>query len=267
MSVFGFQFPLVLKPTDSSGSKGVTVLNTLDGIESAIAWAKSYSRNEILIIEEFIERGFPDVIGGDIFVWNGKIILYGEMSCLRDEKGRSLIPIGEKRPSGLSQSQMENVHSELQRLIDSLNIHFGEMNIEILLDKDDNVHFLELGPRAGGNMIPLQLSDAMGVDLVKANVLAAMGVAPDLTIHPNDGCFMTFVLHSHTDGNFSHVEYAEEIKSCVYREVIYKKNGDVVEKFDGAGKAIGIVFLRMDDEEKMNDFCRRIDELIKVVLR
>ncbi len=53
------------------------------------------------------------------------------------------------------------------------------MNIEILLDKDDNVHFLELGPRAGGNMIPIQLSDAFGIDLVKANVQAAIGVKPD----------------------------------------------------------------------------------------
>ncbi len=76
------------------------------------------------------------------------------------------------------------VYNELQRVITALNIRFGEMNIEILLDKDDNVHFLELGPRAGGNMIPIQLSDAFGIDLVKANVQAAIGVKPDFVDKP-----------------------------------------------------------------------------------
>lgn len=68
----------------------------MKGFERAITHAINYSRNKILIVEEFIERGFPDIIGGDVFVWNGKIVLYGEMSCLRDNSGRGLIPIGKK---------------------------------------------------------------------------------------------------------------------------------------------------------------------------
>lgn len=63
-----------------------------------------------------------------------------------------------------------------------LGIKFGELNIEILLDKNDNVHFLELGPRAGGNVIPIELSDIFNVDLVEANVLAAMGENPKLQL-------------------------------------------------------------------------------------
>ena len=128
-----------------------------------------------MLVEEFIQRGYPYVIGGDIFVWNGKIVLYGEMECLRDMVRSPLIPIGKKKPAAINEKQKRFVYNELQRVITALNIRFGEMNIEILLDKDDNVHFLELGPRAGGNMIPIQLSDAFGIDLVKANVQAAIG--------------------------------------------------------------------------------------------
>lgn len=142
-----FSFPIIIKPTDSSGSKGVTKLTNMKGFERAITHAINYSRNKILIVEEFIERGFPDIIGGDVFVWNGKIVLYGEMSCLRDNSGRGLIPIGKKRPSGLNQLQTRRVRDELQRIVSLLDIHFGEMNIEIILDRNDNVHFLELGPR------------------------------------------------------------------------------------------------------------------------
>ena len=263
----GLHFPIIIKPTDSSGSKGVTKLDNIDHIEEAINWADSYSRNKILIAEEFIQRGFPEVIGGDIFVWNGKIILFGEMACLRDSGGSGLIPLGEKIPTGMSEKQVENVHRELQRIIEVLGIRFGELNIEIILDKEDNPHFLELGPRAGGNMIPLQLSDVFNVNLVKANVAAAMGMKPELTLDPQKGCFMHYVLHSYKEGLFSDMWYSPEILPFIYRKVIYKKTGDEVEYFDGAGKALGIIFLHFDTYEQMKDFCARKDELVKIVLQ
>ena len=259
-----FKFPIVVKPTDSSGSKGVSTLESLAELGQAIQSADFYSRNKILIAEEFIHRAFPSVIGGDIFVWNGRVELFGEMSCIRDDKGNGLIPIGERRPSGLNAIQVQRLHNELQRLVEMLSIRFGQLNIEVLFDEDNNVHFLEVGPRAGGNMIPLQLSDAYGVDLVKANILAAMGEDPQLKTDEQPGCFMTYVLHSHEYGTFRGVEFSDEILPFIYRKVLYKKDGDSVEAFDGAGKALGIVFFHIDTEERMNGFVARMDELVHV---
>lgn len=264
-----FTFPIVIKPTDSSGSKGVSVLEDLQSFDKAIKWADLYSRNKILLAEEYIKRGFPHVIGGDIFVWNGKIVLYGEMCCIRDYKNSPLIPIGEKKPSGLNSYQIEKVHSELQRIIKDLDIKFGELNIEIILDNNNDVHFLELGPRAGGNMIPVQLSDAFGIDLIKANVQAAMGMEPDfikLPIKEKSGCFMHYVLHSYVCGTFKDIYIDESIGNHIYRKILYKKTGDFIEKFDGAGKAVGIFFLYFDDEYQMNFICDRINFLIKVIV-
>lgn len=265
-----FTFPVIVKPTDSSGSKGVTKLDNWKGLEKAISWADSYSRNKVLLVEEYIQRGFPSVIGGDIFVWNGKVVLYGEMECLRDTQKSPLIPIGEKKPLCASEKQKSNIYSELQRIVTALDIRFGELNIEIILDKNDNVHFLELGPRAGGNMIPIQLSDAYGIDLVKANVQAAMGEKPEFLeqqVKSLPGCYMHYVLHSYEAGFFKGIEIDESIAKNVYRQVIYKKEGDPVEVFDGAGKALGIIFLHFDTVEQMEDFCKNYNSLIKVVLK
>ena len=265
-----FTFPLVVKPTDSSGSKGVTMLESWEGLEKAICWANEYSRNKVLLIEEFIQRGFPSVVGGDIFVWDGKVVLYGEMECLRDMHNSPLIPIGEKKPLQVTQVQKDRIHSELQRIVTALDIRFGELNVEIILDKEDNVHFLELGPRAGGNMIPIQLSDAFGIDLVKANVQAAMGEKPDFLTHSVNalpGCFMHYVLHSYIAGTFEGIEIDEQIAKNVYRQVIYKNPGDKVEVFDGAGKALGIIFLHFDTVEEMEDFCDKHNSFIKIILQ
>lgn len=269
-STENFTFPLVIKPTDSSGSKGVTMLNDWNGVQEAIVWADSYSRNKVLIVEEYIQRGFPSVIGGDIFVWDGKIVLFGEMECLRDVEKSPLIPIGEKCPAQLSNLQRSRIHHELQRIVTALDMRFGELNIEILLDTEDNVHFLELGPRAGGNMIPIQLSDAYGIDLVKANVQAAMGETPDIVnadIQLRSGCFMHYVLHSYEVGIFKGINIDDSIKKFVYREVIYKKEGDSVEFFDGAGKALGILFLHFDTIDEMEYFCNNHNAFIKVILQ
>jgi biotin carboxylase len=144
------------------------------------------------------------------------------------------------------------------------------MNVEILLDKDDNVHFLELGPRAGGNMIPIQLGDAYCVDLVKANVQAAMGIRPDfvdLPLEPNQGCYMHYVLHSYQSGLFKNIEIDQWARKFVYREVIYKKDGDGVEVFDNAAKALGIIFLNFPTAKDMEYFCQNHDSLIKINLK
>lgn len=262
-----FHFPVVVKPTDSSGSKGVTLLDDLSGLKEAVARAGSYSRNGTLIAEEFIRRGFPEVIGGDIFVWDGRIVLYGEMSCLRDSGGSGLIPIGKKKPSGLNALQTKRVHDELQRIISLLDYRFGELNIEVILDREDNVQFLELGPRAGGNMIPIQLGDAFGVDLVRANVQAAMGETPDLHPEARPGCYLHYVLHSYEDGILDRIGFDPELERHIYRKVLYKKRGDRVEHFDGAGKALGIIFIHTDTAERMNDLCGRMDALVRVRLQ
>jgi biotin carboxylase len=258
------KFPIVIKPTDSSGSKGVSFLTTVDELAAAIKHADEYSRNKIIIAEEFIVRGYPYVVGGDIFVESGKIVLFGDMEGLRDDGGKSLIPIG---GNGLNGLQNTNLRRELQHLISALDIKFGELNIEVLIDTENQPHFLEIGPRAGGNMIPIQLSDAYNVDLIKANILAAMGVSVNLNpIEPKD-CVMTFVLHSHKDGIFDSVEFDAEVEPYIYRKCIYKQPGDKVEAFDGTGKALGIIFLRIPTVEQMNDIEHRIDSLIKVKLK
>jgi biotin carboxylase len=264
-----FTFPLVVKPTDSSGSKGVTKLDDWSGLEKAVKWADSYSRNKTLLIEEYIQRGYPSVIGGDIFVWDGKIVLYGEMECLRDLVISPLVPIGEIKPANITISQIRVIHSELQRIVTALDIRYGELNIEIILDKEDKVHFLELGPRAGGNMIPIQLSDAFGVDLVKANVQAAMGVKPDFvdkSIKEHSVCYMHYVLHSYQNGFYRGIEFDAEIEDYIYRKCIYKHIGDTVEAFDGAGKALGIIFLKFPDVETMNRYAEKMENYITYLI-
>ena len=248
------RFPVVLKPTDSSGSKGVSVLTSPEREEfaRALTAAGSFSRNRTLVLEEFIEAVFPRVIGGDIFVVDGRVAFWGLMSCFRDGSLGGLVPVGERNPSGLSPTQEERVRQQVQLLVTSLGLRFGEFNVEIIVGADDVPYFLELGARAGGNMIPVQLSDISGIDLVEANVRYAMGDGSmDVSFGGSDVAVCTYVLHADRAGVFSGVRLSPEWERCVYRTVMYVREGERVEGFDGANKAIGILFLRFADVGEM----------------
>lgn len=145
--VKGFRMPVVVKPTDSSGSKGVSVLSAEAELPAAIAHAAGFSRNGTLICEEYIRRSFPHVIGGDVFVVDGEIRFWGLMSCLRDEALGGLVPVGEYLPSGLAPAQRANVKAVLQRLVTALGLRFGELNVEVIVGENDVPYVLELGAR------------------------------------------------------------------------------------------------------------------------
>lgn len=261
--------PVVIKPTDSSGSKGVSVLDhpDADAVWDALEAAATFSRNGVLLLEEYIRAAFPRVIGGDIFVVDGMVRFWGLMSCLRDESLGGLVPIGERCPSGLSCAQERAVRDQIQALVDSLGLRFGEFNVEIIVGEDDTPYFLELGARAGGNMIPVQLSDISGIDLIEANVRAAMGdAALDVAFDGSDAAAATYVLHADRAGTLAGVDIAPEIAPCIYRTVMYVEPGQPVERFDGAGKALGIFFLRFDDVAHMERLLDGITARIRAVV-
>ena len=259
-----FRFPVIVKPVDSSGSKGVTVLRGPEGLREAMEFAFSYSRCKRVIIEEFIEKAHPYLIGGDIFVWDGKVIVWGLMNCHRDDRVNALVPVGKSYPPELKDSDLDAVKRTIQLMIDKLHIKSGAMNVELVVDKDGKVWPIDIGPRNGGNMIPDLLSLIFGADVVEMTVRAAMGEVPVLDMKAPVPYYATHNLHSDKNGIFKRVVYSDKIRPYIVREKIYKTAGETVEYFDNASKAVGIVFLKFDSPEVMHDILSDINSHITI---
>ena len=73
-SIHKFTFPVMVKPVDSSGSKGVKKVGSVDELETAFEVAWDQSRGKQVIIEEFITMDHKYMVGGDCFVLNGKVV-------------------------------------------------------------------------------------------------------------------------------------------------------------------------------------------------
>ena len=262
-----FTFPVMVKPIDSSGSKGVSKVEKVEDFEEAYKIALDNSRGKNIIVEEFIEQDHPYMIAGDCFVVDGKVEFWGLLNSHRNDKVNPYVPVGTSYPIYISKNRLDLVKKETQRLFDSLDVEFGAFNIEIMIDKNDKLYFIEMGPRNGGNMIPDLLYMATGEDMIAATIESAIGnkYGFNKTIIENK-FISTYVLHSDKDGLFEKVQYKNGIEDKILKEVIYKKNGDRVQYFDGSNKAIGILFFKFDTQEEQMDFTKDPVNWIEVIV-
>lgn len=261
-----FRMPVIVKPVDSSGSKGVTVLRSHEGLEEAVRFAFFFSRSHRIIMEEFVEKAHPYLVGGDIFVVDGKVALWGLMNCHRDASVNPLVPVGKSYPLALSKEQEDAVRQTLQELVDKLSIRLGAMNVELVVDAGGRVWPIDVGPRNGGNMIPELLGYIFDVDVVELTVRAAMGMEVALTAGEGKPFYATHNLHSSRSGTFRGIRFSPELTPCILRQSIYKQPGDRVEYFDNAAKALGILFLKFPDAGTMKRLLSDINSHICVCL-
>lgn len=261
-----FSLPVIVKPVDSSGSKGATVLRDWSDLQKACNFAFSYSRSHRIIIEEFIEKKHKYLIGGDIFVYNGKVILWGLLNCHRDSHVNSLVPVGKSYPLLLDEQDIIKVKKTLQNMIDKLKIKFGSVNVELVVDKYGKVWPIDVGPRAGGNMIPDLLGLIFGVDVIEMAVLTAMGETIENKVHKGIPYYATHNLHTKENGVYKTIKFSDELENKIVKKFIYKNPGDRIEYFDNASKALGIIFMKFDNKLEMDKILNDINLLYKVVI-
>lgn len=262
-----YSLPVIVKPVDSSGSKGATVLHSWDGLSDAIDFAFSFSRAHRIIVEEFIEKKHPYLIGGDIFVADGKVTLWGLLNCHRDNCVNPLVPVGKSYPLSLDSADEDAVRKTLQKMVDCLGIKFGSVNVELVVDASGRVWPIDVGPRAGGNMIPDLLGMIFDADVVEQAVLAAMGEKVNTEVYEGKPFFATHNLHSAENGKYEEIVFSDEIEKFIIKKCLYKKAGDEVEYFDNAAKALGIIFMKFSSQEEMDSILGNINSHYTVKLK
>lgn len=267
-SIVNFKFPLMVKPVDSSGSKGVTRIDSKEQFEKAFDIAMDKSREKIVIVEEFIEMAHACMIGGDAFILDGKLKFCGFLNSHRDPKVNQFVPIGTSFPLFMDDDKKRRVRNEVQRVCDLLNIKMGALNLELMFDKNEKLYIIEIGPRNGGNMIPDLLQMVTGVNLIGATVDVALGNNNiNLNYEKKEAYFSTYVVHSSQNGILKNISYSDKIKNNIIKKVLYKNENDNIEKFNGSNNALGIIFLKYESLDELEYKTKHINELVKVELK
>lgn len=263
-----FHLPVMVKPVDSSGSKGINKMTDVLQLKDFVEEALHYSRGKRFLIEEFIvKKGHQ--ISGDAFSVDGKLVFH----CLGNEFydptcDKDFAPLGECWPFQMDKRYIDDLSGQLQRLMSLLHMKSNAYNVEAIVGEDDKVYLLELGARSGGSLIPQVTKYATGVDMVIYVVKAAMGedCSALKQVEPQ-GCWSNYMVHVNATGRFKAIEFDKDFeRDHLVEWVTDIKPGDPVHKFRDAQDCIGELILRYDTPEQMLDVIAKMERYINVVV-
>jgi len=255
-------FPYIVKPTDSSGSKGVSKVESIFHIESAVNYAFRFSRNQRLIAEEFIESN-NEQLHGDGFVINGQLVfsLLGDHHY--DFKVNPFVPYSTTWPSKKSNTIINLVNNDVNSLINKTGFKNGPINIEARVNTEGKIFIMELGPRSGGNFVPQVINYASGFDMVKASIDVLTGKAvllPQKRVKNS----AYYVIHSAIEGILIHLSLSKLLNSYIQEFHQYVFPGEVVKSFQGANAAIGVIVLTFSNRHEMEYIITNMQDYIKL---
>lgn len=263
-----FKFPIMLKPVDSSGSKGVQKIDSKARLKDAVDNATKYSRCKRFIIEEYVEK-YGYQIAGDGFSVDGKLVFRCFANEHFDASGiNPYVPVGESWPYNMPKHIHDKIHNEIQRALTLLNMKTQAYNFDVRIDKNENVYLMELGPRNGGNLIPQVTKYATGVDMVEYTIKAAMGEdCSDLKMVEPKGYWANYMIHSQKSGILTEVKIDKDFEqnNLVEFNMHYQKN-DHVDSFTGSNGTLGTMILKFSSESEMLEKMDNMEKWVQVIV-
>lgn len=261
-----FRYPIIVKPVDSSGSKGVSRVDSFKQVKEKLENAMSYSRGHKIIVEEYVEK-YGYQIAGDGLSIDGKLVFRYFANDHFDSRCKNpFVPVAASFPYNMSNDVQNKIHDEIQRLLTLLGMRTSTYNFDIRIDKEFNVYLMEIAPRDGGNYIPQVIQHATGVDLVECSIKAAMGEKIDIPTQINpEGYWAYYAVHSLKDGILKQVIINSEVeKKYIVENHLIVKTGDKIKQFVGANSTLGILVMRFDSLEQMLQMIENADEWIQI---
>ncbi|NMB65800.1 MAG: ATP-grasp domain-containing protein, partial [Spirochaetes bacterium] len=167
-------FPVVIKPSDNMGARGVVRIDNKNQIADAFAFAKSASPSGELIIEEFMEGHELSI---DAVVFNGEVTFTGIADRII-EYPPHFVETGHTMPSQLPKEVQDSACEVMKAGIKALGIHLGCAKGDIKITKD-GPKIGELAARlSGGFMSAYTYPLSTGVNLMRAAIEVALGQEP-----------------------------------------------------------------------------------------
>ena len=179
LAALPLRYPVIVKPTDRSGSRGIRKVSDPAELPDAIAFAREPSFEKKVLVEEFAEGREYSV---EYLSWQGE-----HRFLAVTEKFTTGAPLfvetGHLQPPlHMDDSTLARIRELVPRVLDSLGVRFGASHTELKVDEGGEIRIIECGARMGGDCIGSDLVPlSTGVDFVRGVIDVACGHAPDLS--------------------------------------------------------------------------------------
>ena len=266
-----FTWPVIVKPVDSAGSKGVTRVEKPEDLPEAIQTALDNGHNGQFIIEDFLtfesyhSSTDPFTIDGEL-----KYISFSDQLFDKDADN-PYTPAFIIWPTTMKKEHQDYLASEIQRLMHLLKMKTGIYNIESVVGKGGIPYIMEVSPRGGGCKIAELQEMSVGVNVIENEIRKAVGMdLLPIEEKPIKGHWCEMIVHARPgqEGTFERMDIRDDIKMNNVRVVdMSTKPGDYVHPFTGANMALGDMFLQFTTREELDDTIKHTSEWLEIVLK
>ena len=263
----------IIKPVDSSGSKGITIIDDTSNIEEIFEESKKYTRNGRVLVEKFIKRKGKQICG-DVVVLEGKLVFAGHGNVHFDDDCDSVTPCSITLPADNGEEVIGKLNVILQKIFNDLDIICGTFNVDAIVDENDNVYVVEIGARNGGNLFTELIKMQSGFDIVRVTLEGAVkklkvdevSNSEEYNKIPEKNYYAHYVLHSKKIGTLDGVIFSDEIENNIVYKNIKLKKGDNINNFNGSNDRVGLCLLNFDSKEEMLHKIECFDKLVEIKL-
>lgn len=261
-SLEGLSYPLVVKPVDSNGSKGVKKVYNPTELTSSLDEAFRYSISGDVIIEEFKDG---EELSVDIYVENGVAKLLSITSSKKiKENDHSFTILNSYYPATIDYDE-GRVLEIAQNIVDAWKLVNTPLLIQMIV-KGDDYSVLEFSARMGGGQKYHLIEVLSGVNIMNVYVRMVMGETPH--VEPRklwNNAIMTYVYC--TPGKYARLEGFEELieKGCIHSYFNYRTPGSEITKSDTSSDRVASFLVVGDSAEEVNNKLKVANQHLKVL--
>lgn len=192
LSIKSLRYPLIVKPTDRSGSRGVSKVNNIEELRIALEYALDVSFEKRAVVEEFVEGKEYSM---EYISYKGKheFLAITEKFTTGDPH---YIEYGHVQPADIDSKRLECAKALADKALTALGITNGASHPEIKIESDGNIKFIEIGSRMGGDCIGSDLVlRSTGKDFVKMVIDVSLGNQPEMDLVSDTSyCGIRFIM-------------------------------------------------------------------------
>ena len=264
LSNLDLTYPLMVKPSDASGSIGIVRVDNIETLESAVENALLKSRNGQAIVEEYVSGTEIQI---DCFIEDQKVNILDIKEKRKIREDKFSLPYGSVIPARISETMRKKIDLICNRLVVGLGIVNGPLYIQAIANEKD-IYVIEFGVRFGGGLSFKIIKDVAGVDVVDATAEAYLGGKPNVISRFSDfnGVYATYHIFPRA-GTFAAITGYEKLLDEGFFEyfTVNKKAGYECTGGLTSSERVGAFILKASSEEELKLKLKRAVDSIDVV--
>ncbi len=255
-------YPVIVKAPDSSGSRGITSVETEDALAAAFDEAMRVARCGSVLVEE---RLTGEEFGAQIVVREGEV-----QACLFHNDTVTpppiSVPIGHSCPERLNAATRVDAEAVCRAAVDALGIRNAVCNADLIVT-ERGVYMLEIGVRIGATGIPEILALHAGVDLYDAALNLALGRPPDVRPRPGKAAAI-LIVRAPATGVLRRCRVPDQVRDFAPDGTVAfdYEEGAHVRAFRTGPDRIGSIIVTADTADGAEALCERIADGLDVVV-